>query len=184
MEFIDSEGGFFITVLPQTRAEDKKFKDWIQEHTPQWQEVLRRPDPKRKYAPQHVYRTFESPFTTSEGFRIVWIKSSQKEKKDADARTDKIDKTAQDLSDLSQTGFKSRDKLEATIKKILGEHATERFFAYKIEAGVEESFRQERKGRPSKDTKYKRVEKRRYRFTFGHDADRSEEHTSELQSLR
>jgi transposase len=171
MELIDSEGGFFITVLPQTRAEDKTFKDWIQEHTPQWQEVIRRPDPKRKYAPQHVYWTFESPFATSEGFRIVWVKSSQKEKKDADARTDAIDKTAQDLSDLSQTDFRSPPKLEAAVKKILAKHTAERFFAYKIEARVEESFRQERKGRPSKDTKYKRIEKRRYRFTFAHNTD-------------
>ena len=171
MEFIDSEGGFFITVLPQTRAEDKMFKDWIQEHTPQWQEVIRRPDPKRKYAPQHVYWTFESPFATSEGFRILWVKSSQKEKKDADARTDAIDKTAQDLSNLSQTDFRSSIKLEAAIKKILAKHTTERFFAYKIETRVEESFHQERKGRPSKDTKYKRIEKCRYRFTFGHNTD-------------
>jgi transposase len=171
MEFIDSEGGSFITVMPQTRAEDKKFKDWIQEHTPQWQEVIRRPDPKRKYAPQHVYWTFESPFTTIEGFRTIWVKSSQKEKKDADARTHAIDRTAQDLSDLSQETFRSQEKLDVAINKIMAKHNAGRFFAYKIETLVEESFRQDRKGRPSKDTKYKRIEKRRYRFTFGHNAD-------------
>lgn len=35
MEFIASEGGFLVTVLPQSRTEDKRFKDWIQENSPQ-----------------------------------------------------------------------------------------------------------------------------------------------------
>ena len=36
MEFIDAEGGGFISILPQTRSEDKKFKDWIQDNAPSW----------------------------------------------------------------------------------------------------------------------------------------------------
>lgn len=169
MEFIDSEGGFFVTVLPQTRSEDRCFRDWIQENTPQWQEVFRRPDPNRKYAPQHVYWTFESPFPSAEGFRIVWVKSSQKERIDSDARTSAIEKTAQDLSDLSGRAFRSREKLEATIREVLSSRKTERFFKYQIETRVSERFRQDRKGRPGPQTKYRRVEKRHYGFTWAHD---------------
>ena len=169
MEFIGSEGGFFITVLPQTRLEDKRFKDWIQDHRPEWQEVIRRPDPNRKYAPQHVYWTFESPFPTAEGFRIVWIKSSQKEIRDTQARTDAIDRTAQDLVDLSSRTFKNRDRLEETIQKILKARGAEIFFTYKIENFIEENYRQDHKGRPGPETKYSRIEKKRYRFTWGHD---------------
>ncbi len=170
MEFVASEGGFFITILPQTRSEDKRFKDWMQDHQPQWQEVIRRPDPKRKYAPQHVYWTFESPFPTAEGFRIVWVKSSQKEQRDTQVRTDAIDRTAQDLTDLSKRAFKNRDRLEETIQKILKSYGASEYFHFQIESFVEENYRQDRKGRPGPETKYTRVERKRYRFTWSHNS--------------
>lgn len=171
LEFIASEGGFFITVLPQTRAEDARFKDWIQEHTPQWQEAIRRPDPKRKYAPQQVYSTFESPFLTVEGFRIIWIKSSQKEQQDASRRSDALDRTVQDFTDILQKPFKSREKLETIIEKILTENGTKKFFHFQIEAFSDDQFRQDKKGRPGPDTKYTRIEHKRYRFTFSHNQE-------------
>lgn len=171
LEFIASEGGFFVTVLPQTRSEDGRFKDWIQEHTPQWQEAIRRPDSKRKYAPQHVYSTFESPFLTAEGFRIIWIKSSQKEHQDASKRSDAIDRTVQDFTDILQKPFKAREKLETVIEKILTENGTKKFFHYQIESFSDDQFRQDNKGRPGPATKYTRIENKRYRFTFSHNQE-------------
>lgn len=169
MEFIDSEGGFFVTVMPQTRTEDRRFKDWIQDQAPQWQEVARKPDPNRKYAPQHVYWTFESPFPSAEGFRILWVRSSQKQSLDAASRTRAIEKTEQDLSDLSSRNHRNREKLEATIQEILTSRKTEQFFRVKTEVRVEERYRQEHKGRPSKDTRYRKTEKKGYGFTWEHD---------------
>lgn len=169
MEFIDSEGGFFVTILPQTRAEDARFKNWIQENSPQWQEVIRRPDPKRKYSPQHVYSTFESPFPSAEGFRIIWVRSSQKQYLDAASRTRAIEKTEQDLSDLSQKHFRSREKLEATIREILRDRKTSAYFQTKTETRVEERYRQERKGRPTVGTRYRKTEKSYYSFIWEHD---------------
>lgn len=169
MEFIDSEGGFFVTILPQTRAEDKRFKDWIQDHAPQWQEVSRRPDPKRKYAPQHVYCTFESPFYSSEGFRIIWVRSSQKQSQDESTRRRAIEKTEQDLSDLSLRNFRNRERLESTIQQILVSRKTQHLFRVQIERRLEERYRQERKGRPTKDTRYRKIEKKCYGFTWEHD---------------
>lgn len=168
MEFIASEGGFFVTVLPQTRSEDTRFKDWIQDHAPQWQEVIRRPDPKRKYAPQHVHSTFESPFLSAEGFRIIWVRSSQKLHLDASARSRAIEKTEQDLIDLSLKRFGSREKLAATIEEIFQERKTSRFFQTKIEMRVEERYRQEHKGRPTGNTRYRKTEKNYYSFTWEH----------------
>ncbi len=168
MEFIASEGGFFITILPQTRGEDKRFKDWIQEHQPQWHEVIRRPDPKRKCAPQQVYWTFESPFLTNEGFRIIWIKSSQKEQRDSQSRTDAIDRTSQNLMDLSKRVFKNKDRIEEVIQKTLKDRGVAGYFQYQIECFFEESYRQDRKGRPGPETKYTRRECKRYRFTWSH----------------
>lgn len=169
MEFVDSEGGFFVTVMPQTRAEDKRFRDWIQDQAPQWQEVIRRPDPNRKHAPQHVFWTFESPFPSSEGFRIIWVRSSQKQSLDAASRSRAIEKTEQDLSDLSKRTARNQDKLESAVQEILTSRKTGQFFKTQIHIRVQEQYRQERKGRPTKDTRYRKTEKKCYGFTWEHD---------------
>lgn len=169
MEFIDSEGGSFVTVMPQTRGEDRRFRDWIQDHAPQWFEVTRKPDPRRKYAPQHVYWTFESPFLSSEGFRIIWVRSSQKQSLDAASRSRAIEKTEQDLADLSARNLRNRERLEATLQEIFASRKTGQFFRAQIEARVEERFRQEQKGRPTKHTRYLKTEKKGYGFTWEHD---------------
>jgi transposase len=170
MEFIDSEGGFFITVLPQTRAEDKRFKDWIQDHPAEWQEALRR-KPKRKYGRHNIYWTFECPFLSSEGFRIIWVKSSQKEKLDEESRTDRIARTEQDLNDIPDRTRRNRQRLEDTVQEILKAHGTQNYFHWQITASTEEIFKQDHKGRPSSNTRYRKVEKHRYRLVFSHNAD-------------
>jgi transposase len=171
MDFINGEGGFFITVLPQTRSEDKQFKDWIQIHPPQWQEVLRIRNLRHKYAPQNVYWVFESPIPSSEGYRIIWIKSSQKQKIDSDKRTSSLEKTVRDLTDLSERQFRNRDKLKNTIDDILRTYGTQAWFHYQIQERKQELFRQENKGRPSKDTLYTKKEKSYYFFTWTHNQE-------------
>jgi transposase len=39
MQHIAQAGGRFLTVLPCTRREDGWFRDWIQSHTPEWQQA-------------------------------------------------------------------------------------------------------------------------------------------------
>jgi len=171
MEFIVGEGGFFVTALPQTRAEDKCFRDWIQDNTPQWQEAIRRPDPNRKYAPQHVYSTFESPFLTSEGFRITWIKSSQKEHLDAQKRSDAIDNTVRDFTDLAKHSFTNKNKLQAAIEEILTEHGSRSYFHCQIESFIEGQYKQDRKGRPGPQTKYTKIQYDRHRLIWSHNQE-------------
>lgn len=170
MEFIDSEGGFFVTVLPQTRTEDKRFKDWIQDHQPQWQEALRL-KAKRKYGRHSIYWTFECPFLSSEGFRIIWVKSSQKEKLDEERRTDRIAQTEQDLSDIPERTRRNREKLEETVQEILKTHGTQTYFHWQIHAETQEVFKQDHKGRPSSITRYRKIKKHRYRLVYSHNAD-------------
>lgn len=171
MEFIASEGGYFVTVLPQTRAEDSQFKDWIQNHNPDWKEALRFKSPKR-YSPNIVYWTFESLFISSEGFPIVWIKSSQKEKLDSQKRKTAIDKTAQAFANISEKPSKNPKRLEAAIRQILTDYGSESFFVWQIHGYTEEKYRQEKKGRPTAQTRYRKIERQRYRFTWSHNEEK------------
>ena len=72
----------FLTVLPATRKEDKRFQDWIRNHEVPWEEVLRRTNPLRKNAPPDIFRAYEDPEGSVEGYRIVWFHSTEKEKRD------------------------------------------------------------------------------------------------------
>jgi len=170
MEFIDSEGGFFITVLPQTRAEDKRFKDWIQDHNPEWQEALRSKS-KRKYGRHNVYWTFECPFLSTEGFRIIWVKSSQKQKIDEENRTERIKKTEEELNDISDRIRRNRQKFEHAIHDILKTHGTAEYFHWQIYTDTVPDFKQEHKGRPTSSTRYRKIEKHSYRLVYSHNQD-------------
>jgi hypothetical protein len=70
MEHIAREQG---RLLPQTRREDSWFRDWLQTHDGQWVELLRKRHARRRDGPDEVYRGFESPLRSVEGYRIIWI---------------------------------------------------------------------------------------------------------------
>lgn len=170
MGFIDSEGGVFITVIPETRAEDKKFKDWIQTNTPDWKEVKRKPG-KQKYEHHSVWWAIESPFLSSEGFRILWIKSSDKETLDENKRTTRIEKTEEAFRSLQTQTHKNQSKLEADIREVLKEQNTNRYFHWQVTQNVTETFKQAHRGRPRQDTQYRKIEKTGYQFSWSHNQD-------------
>ncbi len=170
MEFIHSEGGYFITVLPETRKEDKTFKDWIQTNTPLWQEVGRRKG-LRQQNPDSLWWAFESPFLSAEGFRILWIKSSGKERLDEEKRRSRIDKTVETLIELQGRSHKSRDRLKSDLGDIFRENQSERYFHWLITRTVEKSYRQAHRGRPRPDSPYRKIEKVIYTFSWSHNQE-------------
>ncbi len=87
MDHIASRGGRFLTVLPRTRREDAEFRAWIVSHVPDWQEVDRRPG-RHEDDPPSVYWAFAWPQPSEEGYRLVWLRSSQKMVQDAVRRAD------------------------------------------------------------------------------------------------
>jgi hypothetical protein len=66
MQFIADKHGRFLTVMPRTRAEDKWFRDHIQNHAMDWQEVHREENPRGQDLPDIVYRAVESPQRSAE----------------------------------------------------------------------------------------------------------------------
>ena len=100
MTYIAKEGGRFISVLPETRKECEWFKTWFRSHNVNWEELLRRPDHRRPESREHVYWGYESPMASDEGYRIIWISSSQKQEQDAQNRQRKIEKTIKALDTL------------------------------------------------------------------------------------
>ncbi|MCA1701595.1 MAG: IS1634 family transposase, partial [Actinobacteria bacterium] len=175
MTHIDSRGGRFVTVLPRSRREDGFLRDWAHTHQPDFSEALRRPG-KRKDDPDETWQTAPAPICSAEGHRIVWVRSSQKMRIDADIRQQRIERGLDALRALNQrlVGPKSRlrDRVsveQAATAAIAGAQA-ERWITFTVTETTEETLRQEKRGRPGKDTRYRKITRTHYHVEHAVDA--------------
>ena len=102
LSHIASFGGKFVTLLPRTRAEDKPFRQRIRQSShPRWYRLLASPNKQRSTEPPDIYSsTSEGPDITSEGYRLIWCRSSQKALLDSGARETELKKAETELFDL------------------------------------------------------------------------------------
>ncbi|MCZ7538060.1 MAG: hypothetical protein M5T61_20435 [Acidimicrobiia bacterium] len=62
--------------------------------------------------------------------------------------------------------FQSAATVSQAVDEILKKTGAERWIAYQVQEHDEEEFRQEKRGRPGNDTRYRRHLKKRFRFTW------------------
>ena len=157
---IASHGGRFVTVIPATWREHTQFHAWLRSHAAPWVEVLRRPDPRRKDGPPNIYRGYEHPLRTAQGFRVLWYFSSQKETLDRASREHRIaaaDKALQILAarvGAPRSRLNSLEQVSAAAQKILADKQVERFLHAEVTLLEEQSFTQASRGRPGPHTAY------------------------------
>jgi transposase len=169
MGHIDKRGGRFVTVLPRSRAEDGRLREWMTRATPDWSEAERRP-PKRKGDPDQVWQVAPAPFPTAEGYRITWVHSSSKQRRDETARSERIDRARRALQELSErlagprARVTTRVAAEEATAALLASTGAERWVSVTVTETVEERYRQEKRGRPGNDTRYRKIEKTRFRL--------------------
>ena len=172
MSHIATRRGRFLTVLPRTRAEDEWFRGHLQEQAPAWREVRREPNPRRQDGPDVVYEGVESPRRSSEGYRILWYRSSQKRDEDAAQRQTRLERARAWLEGRQVPGrrpFRRYGQAHRAGVEVLQREGAERWLRVRSEAEVVEAFRQVGPGRPGPDTEYRRVETRTYRVHFDED---------------
>jgi transposase len=178
LRYIHGEHGWFVTVMPRSRREDALFKDWIQEHRPDWEEIVRRPHPRRLDGPPEIVRACPSPVPDAHGFRLIWFHSTLKEARDAQARSDALERAWKRLEDLRQrvegprTRFRDRARVAQAVERVLDETGTAAWIAYEVDEVDQTSFRQEKRGRPGRNTRYRPETKTAYQLTWSSRADR------------
>jgi transposase len=171
MAHIHSHGGRFVSVLPRSRAEDSQIREWAQTHAFDWTEACRRPG-KRKGDPDQVWWTAPAPVPTAEGHRIVWVRSSQKLARDAESRRARVERGMLALEAVRvrlaspRSRLKTRVAVHEAARAALAAAAAERWIAYEIAETVQESFRQEKRGRPGSQTRYRKTAKTVFTLTF------------------
>jgi transposase len=145
-------GGRFVSVMPRTRKEDRDFRQRVRQNQIQWEHLLcrknnRRPDSKTDhyYLAQGQYQAL--------GYRLLWIRSTQKAEQDAQARTQCLTQSLEALrqlqSRLNTYKLKGRPAIEQALDHILEEHHTRPWIGYQIQVHhqYEKHFRG--RGRPS-----------------------------------
>jgi transposase len=161
-------GGKFVTVLPRTRAEDKRFRKSLRQGAPvRWRKLVEIENHRRKSdSPVIYYSTADGPQETGEGYRVVWIRSSQKTELDALARETSLEKAEAELFDLNARlnigKLRKRPMIEKKVKEILVKHNCQQFLKVRIASKTLIETKRLRSGRPRKDDPVKRIRTRIY----------------------
>ena len=167
MAHIAGRGGRFVTVLPRTRKEDAFLRRWVQDHAPTCTEAARRPS-RLPGEPDNLWRTAPSPVPSAEGYRIVWVHSTLEAALDADSRQSRIQRAVTALADLAgrvsspKSRWHTRSAVEAAAQRELASANASRWVSVEVEEHEEESFHQERRGRPGETTRYRRTTRTRF----------------------
>lgn len=161
MHRIDKAKGRFLTVMPRTRKEDRRFKEWIVENEVPWDIIWDRPALRRQDDPPERFEAVEAPEASSEGYRIVWYRSSEKWKRDERAREAAIHTACEKLGDLrgkvGKRKLKTEKQVQAAVDRILDETGTAAWVRVELSPSEQHQHKQIGPGRPGKDTRYRRT---------------------------
>ena len=172
LSHIATRGGRFVTVLPRGRSEDVAFRHRLRT-TPsvlKWTLLYALADDHGQVVDElfvcgddHVH---------SEGYRLLWYRSTRKAEQDRSRRARSIQKATEALSDLRdrlqgpRTRFRERSKVEQALTEVLAEAEASSWLVVEIEEQEEETFRQATRGRPSEQTKYLKETRPRFTLTW------------------
>lgn len=160
---IADNGGFFITIVPKDRKEVKKFLKYLKANTVTWNDAFSI-ESSRKKGELNIYKTYEAE-RTKEGFRILFVHSSSKQKDDEQRRQSKIDKALSNLEELSAKlnayHLKTKKQIKSTVDSICKE--VKEFIDVQI---VTERKQVKVKVSPGRPSLTKSVYKSKWQFTY------------------
>lgn len=168
MDYIANKKGRFVTVLPRTRQEDAQFRKRLQTAEPAWELVWDRPNPRRKYGPRDRWWVTLDPIPSQEAWPIVWVYSSLLRLQQDNTRRDRLAAAEEELRELKvrlaspKCRLRKPTEVEDHIESILKRHGAMRYLKVQKLALAEHRYRQSTRGRPGKQTTYRRITRLRW----------------------
>jgi transposase len=158
MNHIDRNDGRFITVLPRTRKEDKEFRKRLLQRRISWRMIKE----ERNDQDEVVDRVSVSSECTlsHDGFSIHWYHSTRKVEVDSAARATRLKRALAKLAELDARLQGPKPRIRTRVKAveaaidILRQCDVEGLIRIDAEERHIEDYRQEQRGRPTKDTRY------------------------------
>jgi transposase len=173
MAYLHQRQGRFVTVLPRTRGEDAAFRTLLAKGQVAWRLLWEKTDDEGNVIDR--YSTSDQPAITAEGYRLVWYHSLRKAEADAVARSGRIEKALKQLAALREklrsprTRYRQEAKLAAAVAEILASCGADSWIVTEVQPQTRETFHQDHRGRPGKDTHY--VKKVATRFDLAYHID-------------
>ncbi|UCE47648.1 MAG: IS1634 family transposase [Phycisphaerales bacterium] len=167
---IHRNGGRFISVLPRTRKEDADFRKRMLREQVTWQSLLEKTNEEGNVVDR--ISVCGEPSVTAEGYRLLWYHGTRKAELDAAARADAIERALGQLAELREklrsprTRYQQKAKVHKAVDEIFQSCGVRRWILVRIEEVEQESYRQEKPGRPAKQTRYVKRVKRRFDLAY------------------
>ena len=167
MNHLHEQKGRFLTVVPNSRKEVAWFREYLQAHVPAWVDAPLTENELDAGETGPKWRTVEAAERSKEGFRIVWVWSREKEQRDQMTRAAAIHKALRNLDGLEKRLQSPRCKIrtqEGVVEAAERARGTAGAQWVDHEIRVEElpRFKQEKRGRPGKNTRFRRGVRRRF----------------------
>jgi len=173
MAYLHQHQGRFITILPRTRSEDAAFRALLAKGQITWRSLWDKTDGQGEVIDR--YSTSDHPATTADGYRLVWYHSLRKAEQDAVARSRRIERALKQLAALREklhsprTRYRQEAKVAAAVAEVLETCGAAEWIVTEVQPQTEETFHQDHRGRPGKDTRY--VKKVATRFDLSYRID-------------
>ena len=165
--------GLFVSVMSRTWKEDEPFRNRVRQGEIMWKHILSRKNNRKPESKLDRYYVAKGDYETSHGYRLHWIRSTQKAEQDVETRTRHIDRALKELRNiqtkLNTYNLKQRKQISQRIEKILNDERCQTLTQYEIHATREYMCTHQQKGRPAKGSKGKITWKQVYSISFGID---------------
>jgi transposase len=174
MAHIHRHGGRFLSVLPRTRGEDAAFRARVLRGQVDWRHIHDKRDDEGDLLDQ--FSICEPTGQSAEGYRLIWYHSRRKAELDAQARLTRLTRAVEGLNALRQklgsprTRYRLKAKVIEAAEAILQEFNVGAWVTIKVTERSTPKYRQEKRGRPGKGTKYVKDEED-VRFDLKHQVD-------------
>jgi transposase len=156
LQKISTWGGLFVTVMPRTWKEDGQFREKVRRGKIEWKHILSRKNNRKPHSKVDRYYVADGDYKTSHGYRLYWIRSTQKEEQDLDTRKRRLEQALEDLRalqpKLNKYKLKRRQQINQRIQEILKNRHCQTLINYEIHATREYQHIHPKKGRPTPGT--------------------------------
>jgi transposase len=170
MAYLHQHQGRFVSVLPKTRAEDETFRESLAQGRVTWKPLWNKTDEEGQVMDR--FSVSQEPALSAEGYRLVWYHSARKAELDALARSQRITRALSQLAELRQklqsprTRYRQQAKVSEAVAEILQSCGASRWIKTEVRERALKTYRQERRGRPTQDTRYVKQVSLRFDLTY------------------
>ena len=174
LRHITGYGGTFVTVMPRTWGEDKRFRKTLRDESVRWKEFLRIPNRRRKDDPPDIFSSCKGLDRTDSGFRLIWIRSSLKSEEDRLYREGQLRRAEAELGELelklNRRRLRAARSIRAKVREILKRLGVKRFLDVKLKPQVQLIPRRLRRGRPAAGDPVRMVKRRTWTLRVQRDS--------------